>query len=225
MEDSVSVAYWFNETLAFMQEGGSYMWIILVTWIFGIVIVIERASRLLVYDTDGSSILNEIQKHIISGDIKEAIKICSGSKALLPKILKNGLKRSNQSTEQIQNAIDATALECIPKVERRLNYLSLIANVSTLLGLLGTIWGLIEAFQAVSAADPSKKAELLAGGISKAMNTTALGLLSAISIMVAHAILTAKSEKIIGEMDEYSVKLLDLLGTKKEVSANSNKEG
>ena len=80
---------------------------------------------------------------------------------------KSGLKRSKQSTEQIQNTVDATSLEVIPKVESRLNYLQLIANVSTLFGLLGTIQGLISSFAAVAAADPTQKAEMLANGIAK----------------------------------------------------------
>jgi biopolymer transport protein ExbB/TolQ len=135
--------------------------------------------------------------------------------AALPKVLKSGLKRSEQNAEQIQNAIDATALEVIPKVENRLNWLGLIANVSTLFGLLGTIQGLIQSFGAVAAADPAQKAELLALGISKAMNTTALGLFSAITIMMIHTFLLNKSEKIINEIDEFSVKLIDMLGTKR----------
>ena len=105
----------------------------------------------------------------------------------------------------------------MPKVESRLNYLQLIANISTLFGLLGTIQGLIESFSAVAAADPAQKAELLALGISKAMNTTALGLMAAITIMIIHAFLNTKAEKITNEIDEFSVKLLDLLGTKEQI--------
>ena len=158
--------------------------------------------------------MNELQRHILSNDIQGAIRICSGSIAALPRVLKSGLKRSKQSNEQIQNAIDATTLEVIPKVEYRLNYLQLIANISTLFGLLGTIQGLITSFAAVAAADPTQKAEMLANGIAKAMNTTFLGLLSAITIMILHSFLAAKAEKIINGIDEYSVKLIDLLGTR-----------
>ncbi|MDC1174945.1 MotA/TolQ/ExbB proton channel family protein [Bacteriovoracaceae bacterium] len=165
-------------------------------------------------DVDGSSFMNELQRYILSNDIQGAIRVCSGSVAALPRVLKSGLKRSNESTEQVQNAIDATALEVIPKIENGLNYLQLIANISTLFGLLGTIQGLIQSFSAVAAADPAQKAELLATGISKAMNTTFLGLLAAISIMMLHTFLSAKSDKIINEIDEFSVKLIDLLGTK-----------
>jgi biopolymer transport protein ExbB len=205
-----------NGLASFIQNGGGFMWVILFVWVVGIAISFERFRKLsFVYDVDGPSFMNEIQRHILSNDIQGAIRVCSGSVAALPKVLKSGLKRATQSQDQVQNAIDATALEVIPKVELRLGYLSLIANISTLFGLLGTIQGLIESFAAVAQADPAQKAELLALGISKAMNTTALGLLSAITIMMVHAFLTAKSEKIVNEIDEFSVKLLDLLGTKK----------
>ncbi len=205
-----------NNFAAFMQEGGAFMWVILFVWGFGIAISLERFAKLMFrMDVDGPSFMNELQRYVLSNDIQGAIRICSGSKAMLPKVLKSGLKRSTQQSEQIQNALDATALEVIPKVELRLNYLGLIANIATLLGLLGTISGLIQSFAAVASADPAQKAELLATGISKAMNTTYLGLLAAITIMVVHTFLAAKSDKIIGEIDEYSVKLMDLLGTKK----------
>ena len=203
-----------NELVDFFEKGGVFMGIILLIWGIGVAICLERFSKLKKLDVDGTSFMNELQRHILSNDIQGAIRICSGSIAALPRVLKSGLKRFKQSTEQIQNAIDATTLEVIPKVEYRLNYLQLIANISTLFGLLGTIQGLITSFAAVAAADPTQKAEMLANGIAKAMNTTFLGLLSAITIMILHSFLAAKAEKIINSIDEYSVKLIDLLGTK-----------
>ena len=203
----------------FIQTGGIFMWVIVFIWAFGIAISIERFSKLFFkWDVDGSSFMNELQRYILSNDIQGAIRVCSGSVAALPRVLKSGLKRSTQQPEQIQNAIDATALEVIPKIEIRLNYLQMVANVSTLFGLLGTIQGLIQSFGAVAAADPAQKAELLAQGISTAMYTTFIGLLAAISIMMLHTFLSSKSEKIINEIDEFSVKLLDILGTKKAES-------
>lgn len=205
-----------QDLIRFIVEGGIFMYVILAVWAFSVAVALERFKKLsFTFDVDGPSFMNELQRYILSNDIQGAIRICSGSNAALPKVLKSGLKRANQSPEQIQNAIDATALEVIPKVENRLPYLSLAANLSTLFGLLGTIQGLIQSFSAVSAADPAQKAEVLAKGIAVAMNTTALGLFSAITIMMVHAFLVAKSEKIINEVDEFSVKLIDLLGTKK----------
>lgn len=220
MEGSVegsAVLTGFNTIADFIQSGGVFMWVILIIWAIGIAISLERFMKLsFKFDVDGSSFMNELQRYILSNDIQGAIRVCSGSMAALPRVLKSGLKRASKSSEQIQNAIDATALEVIPKLELRLNYLQMIANISTLFGLLGTIQGLIQSFSAVAAADPAQKAELLATGISKAMNTTFLGLLAAISIMMLHTFLSSKSEKIINQIDEFSVKLLDLLGTKNE---------
>lgn len=206
-----------NSIAIFFQEGGIFMWVIGFVWAVGLAVAFERFTKLVFrLDVDGPSFMNELQRYILSNDIQGAIRVCSGSVAALPRVLKSGLKRAGSSPEQIQNAIDATALEVIPKVEARLNYLQLIANISTLFGLLGTIQGLIESFSSVAAADPSQKAELLASGISKAMNTTFIGLLSAISVMILHAFLQSKADKIISEIDEFSVKLMDILGTKKE---------
>lgn len=206
-----------NTVADFFQTGGVFMWVILIVWGIGLAISLERFMKLsFKFDVDGASFMNELQRYILSNDIQGAIRVCSGSVAALPKVLKSGLKRANQSSEQVQNAIDATALEVIPRVELRLNYLQLIANISTLFGLLGTIQGLIQSFSAVAAADPAQKAELLATGIAVAMNTTFLGLLAAISIMMIHTFLTSKADKIVNEIDEFSVKLMDILGTKKE---------
>lgn len=199
----------------FMEEGGVFMWIILFVWAFGLAIALERVKSMLLFDTNGDKLMGHIKNHVVANEVKKAIDLCSNSKALLPYVLRAGLKRANQDKEQIQDAIEASMLDVIPKVEKRLGYLGLVANVSTLIGLLGTIYGLIQSFAAVATADPASKAKLLALGISKAMNTTALGLISAISIMVIHTILTGKSEKILSDIEGNSVKLIDLLGTKK----------
>ena len=213
----------FLESLAlFMHEGGSFMWIILLVWAIGIAISLEKIKSLLSYDVDGNSLMNLVKKHVLLNDVAEAIKACSNTNALLPLVLRSGLKRANQSKEQIQDAVEASMLEVVPKVEKRMNYLGLLANISTLCGLLGTIYGLIQSFAAVATADPASKAKLLALGISKAMNTTAAGLIAAISLMIIHSILTSKGEKILNEIEEYSVKLIDLLGTKKNYKADED---
>lgn len=212
------MAEYINWFVKFMVEGGVFMYVIVVIWAVGVAICFERYRKLkFTFDIDGASFMNELQRYVLSNDLQGAIRVCSGSNAALPKVLKSALKRANHTPDQIQNAIDATALEVIPKVESRLGFLPTICNLSTLFGLLGTIQGLIQAFGALSAADPAQKGEILAKGIAVAMNTTALGLFAAISIMIVHALLLAKSDKIIGEIDEFSVKLIDLLTTKKNL--------
>ena len=212
-----------QELAKFMDDGGIFMWIILGIWIFGVAVAIERIKSLFIYDTDGTSLMNEIKKNVLTNEVQTAIQSCSSSKSLLANVLRNGLKRANQTKEQIQDTLEVSMLESIPYVEKRLNYLALVANVSTLIGLLGTIYGLIQSFAAVASADPASKAELLALGISKAMNTTAFGLISAITIMVVHSILTSKAEKIIGDIEHNSVKLVDLLSMKKIQAPNTKK--
>lgn len=199
----------------FMNEGGLFMWIIAVVWCLGVAIAIERLKAYFVFDIDGSSLMGNIKKSVIGNKVQDAIQSCSESKALLSFVMKNGLKRANQSKEQIQDALEASILESVPKIEKRLSFLALAANLSTLLGLLGTIQGLIQSFAAVAQAEASQKAQLLADGIAVAMNTTALGLVSAISLMVIHSFLMSRGEKMIQEIEENSVKLIDLLATRK----------
>lgn len=199
----------------FMQEGGIFMWIILGCWCFGIALAAERLMKYRHYDIDSSSLMGLLKKNVIENKVQDAIQYCSESKALVAFVLKNGLKRANQPKELVQDALEASILEVVPKIEKRLSYLALMANLSTLLGLLGTIQGLIASFAAVAQAEASQKAQLLAEGIAVAMNTTALGLISAISLMVVHSFLTSRGEKMIQEIEENSVKLVDLLNTKK----------
>ena len=206
----------------FMDDGGVFMWIVLFMWVFGIIISVERFKTLFAADVDGTSLMNEIKKDVLTNEVQNAIQNCSTNKSYLANVMRNGLKRANQSKEQIQDTLESSMLEVMPHVEKRLGYLALIANVSTLIGLLGTIYGLIQSFAAVASADPSSKAELLALGISKAMNTTAFGLISAISIMVIHSILTTKAEKIMGDLEHFSVKLVDLLSTRKGQKQEQN---
>ena len=201
----------------FMNEGGIFMWIILGVWCLGLGITLERFVSYQRFSINGSSLLEAIKKLVISNEVQKAIQLCSDSKSLLAFVLKNGLKRANQTKDQIEDALIGSIMEVSPKVEDKLSYLSLAANLSTLLGLLGTIQGLIQSFAAVANADPGEKGKLLAEGIAVAMNTTALGLISAITLMVFHTYLVNKGEKIVKDIEEKSFKLTDLLSTRKIV--------
>jgi len=213
----------FQKWYVFMDEGGIFMWVILAVWLLGVAIAIERVVRFHLFDVNASKLFQELQNNLVKNDLPGAIQACSNTQALMAFVFRAGLKKIQWSTEHIQHALDTAILEAIPMVEKRLNYLALVANVSTLLGLLGTIQGLIESFSAVASADPSEKAKLLAFGISKAMNTTALGLVSAISIMVVHTFLTSKLEKMIGEMDEYTSKFVENFSHNKKTSSQGSK--
>lgn len=199
------------------QSGDFWMFPIAFAGALSVGFSIERFVRLyLHYGVNGSSFMFEIQKFILADDIEGAIRVCSSKpSAAVPKVLKAGLQRASRDEQQIQNAIDAASLEVIPKLERRLSYLALIANIATLLGLLGTISGLIKSFASIAAGDPAQRQALLSKGISEAMNATAFGLVTAIFTMVMHSILTNKANRILEDIDEFGVKLMDLLSARK----------
>jgi len=201
------------ETIAaFFKDGGIFVKFILVVSVIGMAIIVERAIFLLYkYNVDGRTLWKKVSGLIRDNDIDGARAICSNSSVPLMKIMMYGLDASRGSARDIQNAIDEAALEVIPSVDKRVSYLSTLANVATLLGLLGTIQGLIQAFSAIAVADPSQKASLLASGISIALYSTASGLVVAIPMLVMYTVLQAKSQKIIDEIDEFSVKLVNLL--------------
>ncbi len=199
----------------FMDDGGIFMWIILAVWIFAIVVAFERFKALVKYDTDAPSFMQQIRKFVLDNEVHHAINLCSQSPTLLARVLKDGLKRANQTRQQIQDVVEAAMIEANSLAEKRISYLALVANISTLMGLLGTIYGLIQSFAAVASADPSEKATLLAQGIAKAMNTTAFGLISAISLLVIHTYLANRAVKIVTDIDEQAMRLIDVLGTKK----------
>lgn len=199
------------------QAGGPWMIAIALAFALSWSFSFERFLRLFFqYNVDGTSFMFEVQKYVLANDVDGAIRLCNGAgKAALPKVIKAGLQRATRDEQQIQNAIDAASLEVIPKLERRLSYLALIANIAVLLGLLGTVTGLIKSFAAIALADPAQRQAILSSGISEAMNATAFGLITAISTMVFHSILSNKANKILEEIDEFGVKLLDLLSARK----------
>jgi biopolymer transport protein ExbB/TolQ len=208
----------FVGNLIIMFKAGD-VWIlcIAISLAISLAFSFERFIRLFFhYNVDGASFMFEVQKYILANDVDGAIRLCNGAgRAAMPKVIKAGLQRSSRNEDQIQNAIDAASLEMIPKLERRLPYLALIANIATLFGLLGTIAGLIKSFAAIGVADPAQRSAILSTGISQAMNATAFGLVTAIFTMIAHSILSNKANKILEEIDEFGVKLLDLLSARK----------
>ncbi|MFQ5648898.1 MAG: MotA/TolQ/ExbB proton channel family protein [bacterium] len=188
--------------LAF-RSGGPFMYVILATLILAVAIIVERFTYIAVKNRiDTMKFVSRIVELVKNGSIGNAIELCNMSRAALPVITGAGLRAYGKSPKDIQNAFELAAMSEIPKLERRTHYLSMIANVATLLGLLGTIIGLIQSFQAVAAADSSQKAALLSAGISVAMNTTAFGLIVAIPCMVCHAYIQAKTNTIIDEINE-----------------------
>jgi biopolymer transport protein ExbB/TolQ len=197
--------------------GGWMMHFIALAGAIAIAIIIERFMRIVLqYNIDGTSFMFEVQKYVLANDIDGAIRLCNGAgRAALPRVIKAGLQRASRDEHQIQNAVDAASLEVIPKIEKRLHYLGLIANLATLLGLLGTISGLIYSFGEVAKAPAAERQNVLSAGIAEALNCTAFGLLVAILAMITHSWLSSRASTLVEEVDEYSVKLIDLLSARK----------
>jgi biopolymer transport protein ExbB/TolQ len=160
--------------------------------------------------------MDEIKKFVQTGDITGAIRFCKNKEqSALARVVKEGLSRANRGPDQIQNAIEEAALEVTPQITVRGTLLQNIANVATLLGLLGTILGLIDAFTALAEiSDPAQQGKMLTKGISVAMNTTAFGLMVAIPALLSHVWLSGITKKILDEIEHYSVKLENLLVTR-----------
>lgn len=188
--------------LAF-KNGGVFMYIILASLIFGVAIIVERFFFIGVKNRiDTTQFVNKIMQLVQQGGVANAIELCKMSQAALPAIARAGLQEFGKSPKEVQSAFELAAMSEIPKLEKRTPYLSMIANVATLLGLLGTIVGLIQSFEAVASADSSQKAALLSAGISVAMNTTAFGLVVAIPCMVFHSYIQSKTNTLIDEINE-----------------------
>jgi biopolymer transport protein ExbB/TolQ len=126
-------------------------------------------------------------------------------------ILAYGLSRlgTARRRDDIEKAMEESLLETLPRIEKRTHYLATFANIATLLGLLGTIIGLIKAFTAVAAANPAEKADMLSASISVAMNTTAFGLMVAIPLLLAHTVLQSKTTEIVDSLEMAAVKFLN----------------
>jgi biopolymer transport protein ExbB len=199
----------------FMRDGGYFMWVILLVWLVGLGISFYKFIMLKRNDVNGKKLFDKVKGSILQNNVDEALNLCSGSKAVLPCVLRSGLKRANEDRVLVEDAVATSLMEHTPKLTYHLNYISLIANISTLIGLLGTIQGLIMSFAAVGDPAVGNKAQALANGIAKAMNTTAFGLISAITIMILHTILTSKAIKMGDKIDETAAKLIDLLSVKK----------
>lgn len=199
--------------IGFMNDAGIVGWLILTTGV-GVGVLVTERVRALVFDygMNAEELMNRVQTLVLSRKVDEALVLCSQMEAKpLAKAFKTILEKSDRDDETIFQAQDIALSETMPLYTRRLHYLSMLANVATLLGLLGTIHGLILSFQAVATADPAAKQHLLANGISVSMYTTALGLAVAIPTMVAYSFLIARQNGLIEQLSEKTSKLTELL--------------
>lgn len=209
---------WDTIARLFHQGGPEVMSSISFVLVISLVIVIERCFRYwLQYDLANSEgFMAHIQKMVMNNSIENAIRLCKKARPkALPVVLAEGLKRANDSSKEIEHAMDHATLSVIPKIKKGVPLLGTTANVATLLGLLGTLFGLMKSFAAAASATGAQKQTLLAEGIAEALTATSFGLGTALFCLLAYGILMMKQTSIIDDVNQNTALLMDLLYTRK----------
>jgi biopolymer transport protein ExbB len=209
----------FGIALRFFQQGGIFMYLILGVLVLGLAIALERWLFLTSARVSNRRVWDRVFPHLQGADFRKAAKAAGDSATPVGNMIAFGLNRmfTAQGTADrrllpaVEMAMEESLMEALPRLEKRTPYLAILANVATLLGLLGTIIGLIDAFSAVSNADPAEKGNLLSASISIAMNTTAFGLIAAIPLLLIHALLQTKTTEIVDSLEMAAVKVLNLI--------------
>jgi len=197
----------------FFAAGGLFMFPILLVAAIGAAIAVERYVTLTRVQVRNRSVWNQVQPVLVEGDFDKAREMTSKNDSAIAQLLSIGLARQGavRRREDIEIAMDESMIEITPQLEKRTHYLATFANLATLLGLLGTVSGLIHAFAAVATVNPADKANLLSASISEAMNCTAFGLMTAVPILLAHAFLQTKTSELIGSLEMAFVKFLNVV--------------
>jgi len=201
----------FYSMVAFFQKGGIFMYPILLVFAIGMAIAFERLIQLNRVRSANRKVWSQLHPLLVKGEFDKARKMVNKDNSSVSQMLGMGLARQGavRRREDIEIAMEESMMEIIPQLEKRTPYVALLSNIATLLGLLGTIMGLIEAFTAVANANPAEKADLLSASISVAMNTTAFGLMAAIPLLLFHAKIMSTTGQIIDSLEMASVKALN----------------
>lgn len=212
--------------IRFFQEGGSFMLPIAIVLAMGVAITLERYWSLVAAKSTNQRAFKKIQPLLANQQFDQLQDFLQSNKAPMSRVIGAGIARLKISPrrEDIEYAMEEGMMEALPRLEKRTPYLATLANIATLLGLLGTIIGLIAAFSAVADADPSEKASLLSASISVAMNTTAFGLICAIPLLGFHSLLQTKTTEIVDSMEMAGVKCLNTLISLKHLQRKTRTE-
>lgn len=203
----------YSTFVKFFQSGGVFMYPIVVVLALGVAIAVERYIYLTAARATNQRVWKQVMPLLLDGKYGQAVAITEKSKSALSRILRYGLDRADRQTrrDDVEVAMEEGLMETVPRLEKRTHYLATFANIATLLGLLGTIMGLIQAFTAVANANPAEKADMLSVSISVAMNTTAFGLMAAIPLLLIYTVLQTKTTELVDSLEMASVKFLNIL--------------
>ena len=202
----------FYSIVSFFGTGGVFMYPILIVFAVGVAIAIERYVTLSIVTNKNRAVWEKVQPLLTEGEFDEARALTSEDESTISQVLNMGLTLQGtvRRREDIEIAMEESMMEIVPRLEKRTPYVALASSIATLLGLLGTIMGLIQAFTAVANANPAEKADLLSASISVAMNTTAFGLMVAIPLLIIRAIRTSKTVDIVDSLEMATVKSLNV---------------
>ena len=197
-----------------IQMGGVPMVINMLFLLVAVAIIIDRIIAVFFQlNLNGERFMAQIEKLVVSDNIDKAVKICNAApRSALARVLRAGLTRANRGITEIGNAIEEETLNVTPMVMRRVAALWSLANITVLVGLAGTVMGLIRAFGALSHAAPEQKSAILTLGISEAMYNTLFGLVVAVICITGHLVVSSQAKRIIGEVEYFSLKLENMLG-------------
>jgi len=197
----------------FLNEGGFTAYLTTISALFLIALTVERVRYLFFHiKPAGPKPLAELSQKVLVRDYKGALQMCNSVEDVPQmQVIKSGLLAVESGREAMKSALGATVVEITKDCEKRVPLIALIASVATLLGLLGTISGMIRTFDAIATADPAKKAEMLGAGISEAMTSTAAGLIVGIAAMIVHTICTVKIDEITGESQKSGFNIMTLI--------------
>ncbi len=219
------MADFYSIMVGFMQQGGLFMYPIAVVLVLGAAITIERWAYLKREKIRNQKAFEDFLPLLRTNDHEKMTLFTRDNQAPVSRIIGCGLDMMKVTKQRadVEQAMNEGVMEVLPKLENRTAYLATLANVATLLGLLGTIIGLIAAFAAVANADPAEKSALLSQSISVAMNTTAFGLIAAIPLLVANAVITKKTRDIIDSIEMASIKFLNVMTLNRAIEAGMPK--
>ncbi|MCP4573437.1 MAG: MotA/TolQ/ExbB proton channel family protein [bacterium] len=208
----------------FFQNGGPFMYVILLTGVLILGLALERFWVIgKAAAVKGDKLTGDVLRLVGQGDSAAAVELCKKVKGPAAQVAHAILTRNTRDEEKLFNAAETEAVLVLPKLSRRLPFVSILANSATLLGLLGTIFGLTTAFSAVDAADPSQRSAFLAAGISQALNTTSFGLIVAVPSLWVHGFLVSKVEGVVDDVDQISARLVKMLVRSGESAASKRK--
>jgi biopolymer transport protein ExbB len=216
----------FYPIVKFFTAGGAYMFPILLVVAIATAITIERYVTLAKMSARNRRTWSLVEPALTSGDFDKARELTSKDDSPIARVLSMGLALQGavRRRDDVEKVLQESMMEIVPQLEKRTHYLATAANVATLLGLLGTVAGLIHAFSAVATVNPAEKANLLSASISEAMNCTAFGLMTAVPILVVHAFLQSKTQGLSDGLETAAIRFLNALAARQAARAESRLE-